>query len=87
MNKGLKDAKVREALLTRINNLRGSEGFVPLREWLAAEISYQLDKLATAEGNDIYRLQGEVSAMKKILSSINGLSRPHGRIAADDTEA
>jgi len=74
-------SRTKEALLVRINESKTSPAYEPLREWLLLEIDKSTDMFVTAEGNELYRLQGRVGTLKEILQSINGLSRPSIRVA------
>ncbi len=56
--------------VARCLGLLRTEEFAPLLEWLRHCKNDSLDKLTVAEGNQIYRLQGEAAVLKEVLELV-----------------
>jgi len=61
--------RIDERVARCLGHLR-SEEFAPLLEWLRNCQADSLDKLTAADGNQIYRLQGEAGVLKEFLELV-----------------
>lgn len=61
--------RVDERVAQSLARLRAEE-FAPLVEWLKNCQTESLERLSQADGNQIYRLQGEVCVLKEILELV-----------------
>jgi hypothetical protein len=62
--------RVDERVANSLARLRAEE-FAPLIEWLKNCQAESLEKLSQADGNQIYRLQGEAVVLKEFLELID----------------
>lgn len=61
--------RVDERVAQCLSRLKAEE-FAPLMEWLKNCQAESLEKLSQADGNQIYRLQGEALVLKEVLELI-----------------